>query len=194
MISKPSNEVFIIDIPEIEDFSAKFHYNYHVPNESTVDTGGVSSKFLSRQSAETTDTFVQYATARVPRFVVFQFTPLSLTSVGRDADDVAIRENSNKENNLNRTLIKRNIDKIITEDRFSSYECTTVQFSDGEIEQKIKHIVSGSIVGGSVSLADTSKLVTKATKEPLSIFKQSNVLVDDNRLKKTQKRFKDSWS
>lgn len=192
MISKPSNEIFVIDIPEIVDFSAKFRYNYHVPNESTVDSGGVPAKFLRRQTSESTDSFIQYVTSRVPRFVVFQFTPLNLTSTGRDADDTVAREITNAENRANRALIKRNLDKIITEDKFSAYECTSIQFSDGEIEQKIKHVVSGSFVAGTISESDRSDLVVKAMKEKLDVFKQSNQLLNDSRLRDIRNQLKNS--
>ena len=142
-ISQPSREVFVVDVPEVRDFAATFTYNFFVPDESLDDSGGIPENFLARQASEIDANFIQHISTRAPRYVIFNFTHPKLGDVGRGVADLDVRENvfdrSRKEN-----LIFDNLDKVITEDHFSSVNFISVNFHDAEIDEKIYHIVSGS--------------------------------------------------
>lgn len=143
-VSQPSREVHAVDVPTPRGFSARFRYNFFVPNESTSDEGGVPTAILARPAAELDAAFVQYATARVPRLVVFSFSNPTLSSVGNKVSSSEIRNNVFGSGAQNGSLIRDNYDKIINEDVFAADSFVAVSFHDGEIQDKIYALVSGS--------------------------------------------------
>lgn len=144
-VSQPSREIYAVDIPEVKDFSAKFSYNFFVPDESVNESGGVPDLILLRQSDNVNSAFVQYANARAPRFVIFNFTSVKLSDMGRAVSDsdvaTAVFDKSLPDN-----LISNNIDKIISEDDFSSNDFISIQFHDGQLNEKLYELVSGSML------------------------------------------------
>lgn len=143
-LSLPSREVYTVDIPEIDDFTARFSYNFFTPDESVNDVGGVPEQFLIKDSGEIDADFVQFSTTRAPRFVEFTFTPKFVNSLGRTVDEEQIRTLVNG-NPKSEFLIAENLDKIMSEDQFSSETFVSVNFHDGEINDKIYDLISGSI-------------------------------------------------
>jgi hypothetical protein len=142
-VSLPSREVYSVDVPEIKGFQASFQYNFFTPDESVSDTGGVPTSVLERPGAEIDSEFVQYATTRAPRFVTFSFRlPRLKKSIA--VSDVEIRDNVFSSNTQNGSLISDNLDKIVSEDYFSSENFVAVTFNDGEIDDKIHYLISGS--------------------------------------------------
>lgn len=149
-VSQPSTEIYSVNIPSVTEFSARFQYNYFTPDESV--TGVTNVKLSSTKGLNSVDdNFVQYVTTRVPRFVVFDFLPLKLSSIGRMIDDLNVRTTNNTK--LPTNLIANNIDKIITEDEFSSYNFVSIQFHDNDLDKKVKSVVSGSMLKESTSLS-----------------------------------------
>lgn len=142
-ISQPSHEVYVVDVPEVKDLSAAFRYNFFVPDESVNETGGVPAKILLRPSGEIDAEFTQYASLRAPRFVVFSFTPPRISDVGREVTSADSRQNV-FDKPLPENLIASNLDKIVTEDDFASYDFISVGFHDGELSDKVHYLVSGS--------------------------------------------------
>lgn len=142
--SLPSREVYSIDIPEVDDFAAKFRYNFFVPDESVNDSGGIPERFLVREADDIDASFIQFSLTRAPRFVSFEFTPPKVNTSGRAVLDEDVRRNVNPVRPPE-FLIAENVDKIMTEDQFSSDAFVSVNFHDGEIQDKIYDLVSGSI-------------------------------------------------
>jgi hypothetical protein len=143
-VSRPSREIYSVDVPEVRDFAATFHYNFFVTDESVNDTGGVPDKILFRESDKIDGEYIQYATTRAPRFVAFMFTPVRLSDVGREVTDVDVRNNVFDRTDTSSNLISDNLDKIVTEDQFASFDFISVQFHDGEIDDKVFYLVSSS--------------------------------------------------
>lgn len=142
-ISQPSKEIYSVDIPETKNFSAEFMYNFFTKDESVNDSGNVPTSVLQRNSTSIDTSFVQYATVRAPRFVKFAWKPVYVTSAGRQTTDTDIRANSFESGDV-RGIISSNLDKIVTEDRFASYDYISVNFHDSKIDEKVYQLVSGS--------------------------------------------------
>lgn len=143
-ISKPSREIYAVDIPEVRDFAAVFRYNFFVPDEGVNDAGGVPESFLLKPSSDIDSRYVQFATTRAPRFVVFNFTPVRLSDVGREVTELDVRNNAMSRPEL-QNVIAKNLDKIVTEDHFAAMDFVSVQFHDSEIDEKVFYLVSGSL-------------------------------------------------
>lgn len=146
-VSLPSHEVYAVDVPEVQGFTAKFSYNFFTRDESINETGGVPTSVLTRQSADVDAAFVQFATTRAPRMVVFTWSVPRLAAVGDQVTDLDIRNNSFKTTNAqNSSLISDNVANIVTEDHFASNNFVATSFSDGKIDDKLYELVSGSFV------------------------------------------------
>lgn len=143
-VSRPSHEIYAVDIPEVKDFAGVFQYNFFVPDESVNDSGGVPERILLHEPDEIDAEYIQYATTRAPRFVTFSFTPVRLSDVGREVTDLDIRNNVFDRSDISDNLISDNLDKIVTEDHFASFDFVSVQFHDGDIDEKVFSLVSGS--------------------------------------------------
>lgn len=143
-ISQPSREVYVVDVPTPRNFSAEFKYNFFVTDESSVDSGGIPSAVLVRPAAELDAAFVQYASTRVPRFVVINFSLSHLSDVGNSVSDISVRKNVFSSGAQNGSLIRDNYDKVVTEDLFAADSYVAVGFHDGEIQDKVYALVSGS--------------------------------------------------
>lgn len=142
-VSKPSHEIYAVDVPEVVDFAATFRYNFFVPDESVNDTGGVPEIILLRNSSQVDADFLQFSLTRAPRLVAFQFTPPKLADVGNEVSDVDIRNNTQPDPDVS-GLISDNLDKIVTEDQFASYNFVSVHFHDSDIDTKVFFLVSSS--------------------------------------------------
>lgn len=143
--SLPSREVYAIDIPNVRDFSAEFQYNYFVPDESVNETGEVPSAFLARPASQDNSSFVQYATTRSPRMVVFKWSIPKAADVGNVVSDASIRTNALKAGGIqNRTLIIDNLSKLVSEDAFASNNFVALSFNDARIDDKAYELISGS--------------------------------------------------
>jgi len=145
-ISQPSKPIYSIDVPEVRGLTATFRYNFFTPDESVNETGGVPAVFLTRPAAEVDSGFVQYSTTRAPRYVVFQWAKPSLADVGNELSELAARNRSfSTTGEQHGSLIQDNLAKVVTEDDFASSGFASVNFHDGQIDDKIHELVSGSI-------------------------------------------------
>lgn len=143
-VSLPSREIYVVDVPEVGDFRGEFHYNFFAPDESVSEIGGIPRDAIQRASTEIDDSFIQYATTRVPRFVVFKYTPPRISDGWRLSRDSLVRANAFGQLRTSEALIADNLDKIVDEDSFATHDFTTVNFQDGEIDDKVYQFVSGS--------------------------------------------------
>lgn len=160
-ISQPSHEIYAVDIPEIKDFTAKFSYNFFVPDESVNDSGGVPEQILVRAADNVNTAFIQYATTRAPRFVTFNFTSVKISDVGRAVSDSDVNNNV-FEKKPEDNLISNNLSKVITEDDFSSNDFISIHFHDGALDEKLYELVSGSMTQQSTSENDPNTSFYKA--------------------------------
>lgn len=142
--SLPSHEVYAVDVPEVDQFSAQFQYNFFVPDESVSETGGVPVNILSRPGGTQDASFIQFSTTRAPRFVKFNFTIPRLADTA--SSEQSLRNNVFTTRIQNGSLILDNVDKIVTEDNFATDQYIAVNFHDGELSDKVEYLVSSSYV------------------------------------------------
>lgn len=146
-ISQPSQVIYTIDVPEVTDLQAVFQYNFFVPDESVNDSGGIPAWALSRPSSEVNAQFIQYSVTRVPRYVKMNWTPPKLADVGNLVGEQSQRNTSFKTTGAQYgSLILDNISTIVNEDNFSSNTFSSVHFHDGEIDDKIHALISGTYI------------------------------------------------
>lgn len=143
-ISIPSKEIYAVDVPEVKNLSVQFNYNFFVPDESVNDSGGIPEQYLTRPAGTHDTSFMQIALTRTPRFVKFNFTPAKIVEYKRQFSDTTSRDII-FDNSSNEPIITQNINNIMTEDQFSSNGFVSVDFHDGELDNKIYDLVSGSL-------------------------------------------------
>lgn len=143
-ISLPSKEVHSVDIPEIDNFLGKFHYNYHTPDESVNENVVVPYDLLNVKNTNNIN-FLK-ASQKIPRFVEFVFTPKLVNEKGQSTTNPSLSNSRD----ISPTIITDNLDNIISEDTFSSNEFTSVNFHDGEFYDKVYETVSGTIENFSI--------------------------------------------
>src|SRR5260221_3148222 len=142
--SQPSKEIYAIDIPEVNDFGATFTYNFFTPDESVNDTGEVSDRHLVRPTETFDASFLDYISTRSPRYVEMRFTPVKIPDVGGAVTDTDARRHA-IDRHKDENVILNNLDKIVTEDHFSSLNFVSVNFQDAELEDKVFYMVSGTL-------------------------------------------------
>jgi len=145
-ISQPSHVIYTVDVPECKNLTANFNYNFYVPDEGINDTGGLPANILARPGYEVDSSFIQYAVTRAPRFVKFSWAKPKLADVGGGVSEQTMRDNAFRTTGeQNGSLIADNLDKVVSEDNFSLAYFTSINFHDGQIDDKIYQLVSGSI-------------------------------------------------
>lgn len=146
-ISHPSRPIYAVDVPEIKRLDATYRYNFFVPDESVNEEGGVPSTILARRGAEVDDRFIQYSATRAPRVVELRWSPPRLADVGDATDARTVRADSlGQLGEQGGSLILDNVTNVVSEDDFASSAYASVHFHDGEIDDKIHELVSGSFV------------------------------------------------
>jgi hypothetical protein len=146
-ISQPSHEIYVIDIPEIKQFTALYNYNFFVPDESVNATGGVPANILARPGSEINSDFIQYSVTRAPRFVQFSWTIPHIADVGNQVTEQSLRDAAFKTTGAqNGSLILDNVTKIVNEDSFANNNYTSINFHDGQIDDKVHTLVSGTLL------------------------------------------------
>jgi hypothetical protein len=172
--SLPSKEAVFIDVPKVKNFSAKFQYNFFVPDEG-VDGGlsGIPTNVLKLSSDQfDTKTIDQLAT-RVPRFVRFDFTPIAVPSYNKETTEQFIKQNNTKTPNQEVGYISNNLVKVIDEDFFSQEAFTAVNLNDQSINNKLFQLVSGTAM---ILLEDRAKADTQSGHK---LAKETNAMTSD---------------
>lgn len=177
--SLPSREVYAVDVPEVLGFTATFRYNFFTPDESVNETGGVPTSILSRPGATIDTNFIQFASTRAPRMVVFSWTTAKLAPVGDQVTDRDVRNNAFKTtNSQNNTLIADNIANVVTEDHFSSNNFVAASFHDAQIDDKVYDLVSGSFVAQKLGKPSDPNVSHAAAAATLASMTPPQVTVD----------------
>jgi hypothetical protein len=146
VISQPSKLVYVIDVPKVKNFTAAYKYNFFTPDECVNDTGGVPAQALLRNSSNIDSAFIQWSLTRVPREVNFTFSLPKIAEIGNVVSQLLQRNNSFRTTGAQYgSLIADNIDKVVDEDYFSIDGFVAVGFHDGEIDNKVHYLVSGTL-------------------------------------------------
>lgn len=144
-VSQPSKETVFIDIPKVKNFQAKFQYNFFVADEAVESSiTGIPNNVLQRQTDQFDTSFIDQIKSRVPRFVRFDFTPVTIQSYTKETNDATIRDNNIRSRKVEKNYIKNNLSKIIDEDYFTIDDFTTVNLNDQSITNKLFQLISGT--------------------------------------------------
>ncbi len=133
--SQPSKLIYIVDVPEVRNFAGNFHYNFFVIDEYTNDQSNLPKSITERPASETDVTYESAVKLKTPRYIKFDWLNSSTVKNVGTKQVSAVRKN----------LIKNNFNKILSEDVFSTFNYTSVLFSDSDIDKKIYNTVSSSL-------------------------------------------------
>lgn len=165
----PSSPIFFIDAPEIEDFEAKFIYNFYTRDELINDKLNLSD-YLRNLSF---DLF----TERVPRYVKLNWKPVSISN--------EVLSSTEQEGLLSQ--IRRNVNfsnivqKITFEDDLSKNEFCSAKIGDFFLDEKLYFEMSSSVSihgldgdlatnGGKIRFLSSAKNVFQTEPEIIDLF------------------------
>lgn len=149
--SMPSRETYVLDVPEVSDLRAEFKYGYFVPDEGSLDTGGVDPRYLSVPASDLSTAFLQRAQSRIPRMVVLRWTPPGNAPAAKTT----------------RGLISSNMNRIVSETDASSYGYFTTTFNDVAHIDKYVALASGSVL---TSLKNRSQGAYTSTNDAVKLL------------------------
>lgn len=146
----PSRILTILDLPEPKELSAKFQYNFFVKDELINDTG-------NGQSLAAVDdvSFIKLRSA-VPRFVKITWSPVTLGP----SSQARIRSAD--------VLNAQTVDQIQSEQSFSNFDFSAINFQDFALTNKLFQAVSGSISIREIqeeTLSDAVRILNDDTRE-----------------------------
>lgn len=144
-ISLPSKQIYSLNVPDVTNISAEFQYNFFTTDESVSEVGGVPTKFLEKKTGEIDSSFIQYASTRAPRFVKISFSKPKIAEPGRLSSDSIHKRKNSAIPVQNGSLIADHLDKIVSEDSFSLNDFVSMNFHDGQIDDKLYNFISGSM-------------------------------------------------
>ena len=150
--SLPSREIYVIDIPDVNHVDSQFVYNYFVSGEAVDELAGISSRYLSTSSDLVNANDAQRLATRIPRWIQLKFKtvrindPMSNVTLGTSNVKQQLDTSLSRRSKGNRRLIADNLTKIMTEEEFSSYYFTAMDFRDSAIYDKLHTFVSGTLV------------------------------------------------
>ena len=186
--SFPSKPVTSINIPDVQNFKAEFHYNFFSPDEKVNDSGELSDslkKILFDQPSVSIDAgLIANIVQRFPRYVKFSFSKC-VAQKNLENEYVTIVGNNSSENNSvhgsakERNFIGKNIKKILNETNFFKEDFIGLDFQDDNIDGKLFALVSGSIERKIAS--NNSQILSNIQQSKTSIFdklSKTNSLMD----------------
>jgi len=125
--SQVSKQIFVVDVPEVNNFLATFQYNFFVKDEQTVDVLTINNNNM-------------LAAQRHARFVKLQWKINNLTKIESDGTNVV----SQKRNNVStKNLVSDNFDKIVSEDMLTYENFLGLSFQNGTYGQEIYTTLQG---------------------------------------------------
>lgn len=155
--SLPSKKTVVVSAPEVNNFGAKFNYDFFVADERTNSSGDTAPRFIVRKPAESFDeSFVSSKNFhdKVPRFVKFNWSPIITPR-----DYIAVR-----------TSIGDNFDKIHNEQNFSLEETSNIDFQDTGADQRLNFFIRRALEEVQKGFAPTEP------ESPLDVAKALNEL------------------
>lgn len=97
-----------------------------------------------------TDT-MQFFELRIPRHIVFTWSNPQISDSGNNVSESDMIKRATRPSTSRKTIITDNYKKIVTEDHFSAFNFIAVNFHDGEIQEKVYNLVSGSYLQHSLN-------------------------------------------
>ena len=94
--SLPSEEVYVVDVPEVKNFEANFEYNFYVPDEQINENSIIPNTVFNKKAEEADAEYIQYLQSRVPRYVKLTWKKSKSSDSGNLVSDADIRKNSSK--------------------------------------------------------------------------------------------------
>jgi hypothetical protein len=155
-ITLPSKRVAIVDAPEVENFSAKFVYNFFTPDEELNDSGTTPPDFIEKRPAGKFDQeFLNSRNflGRTPRLVRFEWK----CNPAGNRPDIA-----------NRVSILENLSKIHNEETFIEQNYTNIFFQDTERKDKLTYFIRRAIEEARL---DAEKRTSGRAMSPLDMVK-----------------------
>ena len=169
--SLPSKLVYVIDVPEVKDLSADFKYDFFVPDESVSEISGIPKNVLAHPAGEIDSGFIQHVNMRVPRYVFLNWKPTKINVSNDSLQEHQVRNNAIEPTHGTNNLITKNINKILSEDDFSSLDYVSINFSDCEIEDKVYTFASGTLEQLTLNLPhDHNSSNSKAASKLISLL------------------------
>lgn len=127
----PSKQIVIADVPETEQATAEFIYNFFTADESTNDTGGVETKYLEKlgdlQNAKLINTAEFKRT--VPRAIKLQWQIKDVKN--RDSNDSFV----------DKIILSDNLDKIHYEEDFGANGFVSLKIQDKDFNDKTSNLM-----------------------------------------------------
>jgi hypothetical protein len=161
-VSLPSIPIYSADVPEVQELSVDFQYNFFVADESINELGSLNSSVQKIVGLESNQEFVKSQTTKLPRVNLIQFKLPSL-----------VYDNENVVHEQNGSLITSNLENVITEQEFANGHYVALTFSDSEIDDKLFFIASGSV--DMRSTLEANKSSTTSEKINSSFSKSDNI-------------------
>jgi len=168
--SLPSKTVFAVDVPEVKNFTVSFRYNFFTPDEKVNENSAIPIKFLARSSGETDSQTIQFFESRVPRHVIFNWGKPRISDVGNAISQSDVNKMAHPRSR--QTIISDNYSKIISEDHFSALTFVSVNFHDGDMEEKVYSMVAGSCLQRSLGDGNDG-IVNPVTAKNISLESES---------------------
>jgi len=175
-ISQPSKLVYVVEVPKVKNFTATYKYNFFTPDECINDTGGVPARALSRPASNIDAAFNQWSLTRVPREVDFTFSLPKIADIGNVVSDLSQRNNKTRTTGAQYgSLIQDNINKVVDEDYFSTNGFVAVSFHDGEIDDKVHTLVSGTLATSTLQSEHAPSTSAYRSAQRLTVMMPSTV-------------------
>lgn len=152
-VSLPSKKIAVVDVPEVEQFTAEFVYNFFVPDERVNSNGEAPDSVLKRPSESFDSVYIGSINRTTPRYIKFGWKP---TFTGEHS---YLAE---------RTSIKKNLKKIHNEETFVTDEFTTTVFQNSEINDKTSLYINEAVEHIEKSTPELEK------RSPLDLVKKLN--------------------
>lgn len=121
--SLPSKNATLLDVPEVNSFTAEFQYYYWTADEFENGLGS-STASLQQIPSETFDASYVSKTRKLPRLIKLNWQPVVI--------------NANKTNTVS---IKDHIQKLHSEETFTSKDFTTFHYQDNGVDLKLKFFI-----------------------------------------------------
>ena len=164
--SYPSAPLYLIDVPEVSLFNAKFMYNFWVKDEKTDDNG--TSYDLSGYVGHDATTKKTVATAKkllhqgVARYVRLEWTPVLMEM--NPGIGISYEEGQDLESHTWEKEFVNNVGKVQSELEISSGNASALVLQDFGIQSRLSRFIDFSLSMRDLSTASVGSAADKAKK------------------------------
>lgn len=169
-VSLPSKPTSVVEIPKLEIVSSKFIYNFFTPDEMVNEKGTFITGHGTKNQIDENLAAYEGIAVKVPRYVKIDFSyNKKYESDSQQTYFASLLENSIP---IPPNIISNNLNKIIFEGNFSNFEFSSIEFQDSGIDQKLFHLMSGSLA----LKLDTILTPPKPVEEPIFDKEEMSIL------------------